>query len=338
MSKSNDVSTPALLVEQPHTNGNRIAALMTEDSARLANRVRQAMKELRLTQEATAALVGVSGATLSLWLNGRYAGDIAGVEAKVVRWLGSQEERVQVRAVVPEPPAWFGSATGQEIVNAFAYAQALGDMVAVAMVPGIGKSSACRQYQSTRSNVWRAEFAAHTTGVVPVLQVICGAVGGGSASGQPCGRASALAREIESRIVGRAGLLILDEVHHIDLKALDAIRALHDATGVAIALVGGPELLAKLERLPQLWSRLGMRLVRPRVQDGDVSAQLDAWEITGRAERAFLTTLAAQPGALRTVHKTLRLASMMARQADAGLTLQHIQDAAATLSARAATA
>lgn len=330
MNGSTEDTQAATLIEQPSANGhNRVAGLGDDGGDPMVDRIRAVMKAQRLTQATVASEADLSTAAISLFLNGKYHGDVAEVEAKLGRWLTTRGERAQVQAVVPEPPRFFLSATAAEITNAFRYAQSLEDMVAVAGVPGIGKSTTCEEYRRDHPNVWVAEAAAHTTGVVPVLRLVCDAVGGGGASG-----ASGLAREIASRIAKKRGLLIIDEAHHLALQSLDAIRALHDETGVAIALVGGPELLVKLERMPQLWSRLGMRLVRPRVQAGDVSAQLDAWGITGRAERQYLTKLADGPGALRRVNKTLRLAGMLARDSAEGLTLQHIQDAAATLSAR----
>ena len=334
MNGSTGSATVATLIEQPHANGtNRIADLVDEsERPSTADRVRSVISHKRLSQAVIAAEAGLSPTALSLFLNDKYRGDVDEVDAKLTRWLATCGERAQAQAAVPEPPQFFASDTAREITNVFKYAQTLYDMVTIAGVPGIGKSTTCKEYRRRHPNVWVAEAAAHTTGVVPVLRLICDSVGGGAASG-----ASGLAREIASRVAKKRGLLILDEAHHVDLKALDAVRALHDSTGLAVALVGGPELLVKLEKMPQLYSRLGMRLIRPRVQAGDVAAQLDAWGITGRAERQCLTKLADGPGALRRVDKTIRLAGMLARESAAGMTLQHIQDAASTLSARAAT-
>jgi hypothetical protein len=326
------------LIEAPHANGstNRVAGLV-DDAAGVSvpERVKEEMKHGRITQAAVAGEVGVSTSTLSMYLNDKYHGDVQEIEAKVLRWLAARGERVQVRAVVPEPPRFFASTTATEITNALRYAQGLEDMIAVAGVPGIGKSTTCDEYRRGQPNVWVAEAAAHTTGLVPILKLICDAVGVPPLRGAV--GASGLAREIAARVAKKRGLLIIDEAHHIDLKALDAIRALHDSTGVAIALVGGPPLLAKLESMPQLWSRIGIRLVRTRVQPGDVDAQLDAWGIARADERKYLTSLAQGPGALRRVNKTLRLAGMLARDS-AGVTLRHIQDAASSLSAHASDA
>jgi DNA transposition AAA+ family ATPase len=325
----------AAVIEAPSSvNGrNRITGIPLAEEAvgTLRDRVRAVIEgDEDLTQDQVATEAGMSPTTLSLYLGAKYSGNVANVEKKLEKWLGSRGERLSMQALLPAEPVFFASQTARELMDAFRYAQSLEDMVAVMGVPGIGKSTTCAEYQRQYSNVWIATMAAHTTKVVPALREISEAVGGGSAVG-----ANGLARAITRKIRGTRGLLIIDEAHHLSLPALDAIRALHDATQVAVALVGGPELAARVEGMPQLFSRLGLRLHRRRVLKADIAALMDGWGITGREERRTLTRIAEAPGALRSVTKVLRLATTMARSSEERLQLQHIQDAALTLSARA---
>lgn len=282
-----------------------------------------------LTQERVATEAGMSPSTLNLFLRDRYPADPTNVEAKLERWITSREERAEVEALAPEPPAFFESRTSSEIMDAFRYAQTLDDMIAVMGVPGIGKSVTIREYQRRYPNVWVATLAAHTTGVVPVLREIVDAVRGAPAAG-----ASALAREIGSKLTGTRGLLVIDEAHHASTSALDAVRAIYDATGVAVALVGGLELAVRLERMPQLYSRLGIRLFRQRALRQDVDALLDAWAIDSAAARKHMVAEATKPGALRELTQTLRLATLIAHGAGEELELRHLKTAGRTLSAR----
>lgn len=310
--------------------GQPVIPGIPQEAADLKPRVLAAIEEQGLTQDQVAREADLSATALSQYLQDKYRGNNGNVEAKLEKWLDTRGERLDVQALVAEAPRFFASRTATEIMAALRYAQSLEDMVAVVGVPGVGKSTACREYQRSYSGVWIATMASHTTGVVPVLKDICDAVGGGKASG-----ANALAREITRKIRGTHGLLIIDEAHHLSTPALDAIRALHDSTEVSIALVGSVELTAKLERMPQLYSRLGMRLTRLRVLKDDITALLEAWEIKGKDERRHLTALAQRPGALRSVTKVLRLASATATTKGEPLGMRHIEDAAFTLSARA---
>lgn len=290
----------------------------------------ETQKDAGLTRDQVAAEAGMSPATLSMWLNGKYPGNNGNMERKLLKWMDAREERAGVEALIPDPPEFFLSRTASELMNAFRYAQSLTDMVAVMGVPGIGKSVTCAAYQRQYPNVWIPSLASHTTGVVPVLKRICRAVGAAESPG-----ASGLAEAIAQKIEGTRGLLIVDEAHHASVAALDAIRAIHDDTGVAVALVGDLTLGAKLEQMPQLYSRLGARLFRRRVLKADVEALVDAWGITRKAERSFLAEIAERPGALRSVTKVLRLATAVAHGDGEPLSLAHLEDAALTLSARA---
>lgn len=306
----------------PSLNGRPVSALCTE--------VRTAIDgDPRLTQRQVADEAGMSPAALSLYLGGKYSGDVDAVETKLRGWLDARGDRQEMKALVPNAPAYTETKTAVEVQDALRYAQALEDMVAVMGVPGIGKSTACAEYQRTRPNVWYASLAAHTTGIVPVLRAVSEAVGTAPGSG-----ASGLARGIAAKVAKRRGLLIVDEAHHAQPPTLDAIRALHDATGVGVALVGGPELAARLDRLPQLNSRLGLRVIRKRAVRADAEALLDAWQIKGAAERKVLHAVAQRAGALRSVTKTLRLACALATDAGQPLGEEHIRQAATTLSTR----
>jgi DNA transposition AAA+ family ATPase len=308
-------------------NGHRNGA----EGMSLKDQVAGVLARRGITQGQAAREAGMSETTLSQYRSDQYKGSIENVEKKLESWLRSSEESMAAQQLVPDAPSFFLSRTADELMQSFRYAQSIEDMVAVVGAPGIGKTSTCREYQRQYPNVWLATMASHTTGVVPVLAEIREAVGGGKANG-----ATALAKEICRKISGTGGLLIIDEAHHVSIAALDAIRSLHDTTHTAIALVGSMEMSAKLERMPQLYSRLGLRLHRPRVLAADIQALLEAWGITGKGERRAITEVAKGAGGLRTATKVLRLASASARAAGESLTLQHIQDAAHTRGARIA--
>jgi DNA transposition AAA+ family ATPase len=92
----------------------------------------------------------------------------------------------------------------------------------------------------------------------------------------------------------------------------------YDLADVGMALMGNEAVHARLEggaraaQFAQLFSRVGMRLARPRALKGDIEQLMDAWDIAGKGERALLVCAAKRPGALRNVTKVLRMAHMLA--------------------------
>jgi DNA transposition AAA+ family ATPase len=311
-------------------NGNGATAGITlPDGIRQQIAVLTESEEGEVTQAQVAAESGISRTALSQYLRGSYPGDSAAVEAKLERWLNARGEQQTLQELIPESPRFFATRSAGDMMKLLRIAQSLEDMALIAGVPGVGKSTSCREYQRLAPNVWIATMASHTTGVVPVLKEICDAVGGGKAPS-----ANGLAREISRKIQGRQGLLVIDECHHISVPALDAIRSLHDATGVGVALVGAPLLSGKVERMFQLHSRIGLPLYLLNPLKEDVDALLDAWCIQDKAMRRELVKIAGDPGALRSVTKVLRLATSLARGATEALQLAHIREAAHLLTAR----
>ncbi len=116
------------------------------------------------------------------------------------------------------------------------------------------------------------------------------------------------------------------------------MRALHDETGIGLALVGNEMVYAKLSGgggvratyLAQLYSRVGKRLHLTRPTAGDISVLCKPWELK-KAELAYLTKIAAKAGALRGVVKTYNLAKIMALGEETQLELRHLKAAWADL-------
>lgn len=291
--------------------------------------VRRVIVEDGLSQREAAQQSGVGIAVLNQWLADRYTGNNAKAEEKIRAWLKARGERISMAAMLPTSPEFFESATALQIVSHLKFAHSLQDMLTVFGVPGVGKTTAIRYYQRAYPNVWIATMTPTTVGVVPALQEISEALMLGLPNG-----ARKLAQGILGKVRGTNGLLIIDEAHHMGVAALDALRGLHDASGIAIAFVGGPELEATLQRMPQFYSRVGLRLFVSRVLPADVEAQLDAWGIRQPAARKFLLALSQKPGALRGITKTVRLASMLATSAGESLDVRHIKDAADTLASQ----
>ena len=296
---------------------------------------KKAMAEDELSQAAAAKRIGVSSPTFSQWLNGKYAGDVPTLEAKVRRWLAGRKRGATMVEALPAIPEWFETPTERDVVAALQYAQMAGDMCVVHGKAGAGKTSACRYWRETSPNVWLATMTAAERGVIPALDEVCDAVG----VKEPPQGARKMLRAIRDRIARTNGLLIVDEAQHLGFDALEALRSLHDATGVGLALVGNDVVYTRLtggaraESFAQLYSRMGKRVSIKVTRDGDVRALADAWEVAGKPERDFLAAIGGKPGALRNCTKVMRLATMLAAGDSETLALDHLRRAWTGLSA-----
>lgn len=279
-----------------------------------------------LTQKQIAHESGIAYGTLTPFLGGTYGGDGSRIATKLRRWMANRTKAVQVRGTAPLPPRFVVTPTAQAVLDVLAHAQHMPDMVVVTGAPGTGKSSAACEYTRTNPNVWKlvAEPAISTTrALLSAIAVMVGAYGRGSPD--------SLSNSIKGKLVGRRGLLVIDEAQHLNSGMLDQLRAFHDQCEVGVALVGNDAIVGRLEggkhraEFAQLYSRVGMRLKRPRPLAGDINALLDAWGVPNGEARDHLRAVAKYAGGLRNLNKCWRLAEMVARNEGRALSAEDVR-------------
>lgn len=290
--------------------------------------VRAEIERRALTQTQVAREAGISATSLAQILGGTYAADPRRILAKLEQWLSSLRERA-AQPQLPEAPQWVPTATAERILSALGYAQMAGDVAVVYGGAGVGKTSAAREYARRYPNVWIATMSPATAGVTTALEEVCLALG---MRELPQG-AARMSREIVARVRETRGLLIVDEAQHLSVGALDALRAIHDATGVGIALMGNEMIYARMTGgarvawLDRLFSRIGRRLRIARATRPDVEALADAHGVADAQALQRLASIGAGAGALRSVTKCLRMARMMAAGREEPLSVAHIDAA-----------
>jgi hypothetical protein len=299
----------------------------------LREKVRAAMARDRgLSQAAVSKEAGVSATTFSQWLGGKYAGDNEAVDTKVRLWLEAADARRAAGNVMPTVPSFVATPTALRLLGLLGYGQMAGDIVIAYGNAGVSKTSASEYYQASSPNVWIATMEPSTRGVVTCLQEISEALGLDTSGG-----ARAMVKRINKRVKDTHGLLILDEAQHLSYDALDQVRAIHDATGIGIALIGNEGLFSQLSggrnaaKLDRLHSRIGKRLQLKQPTEADVVSLIQAWGVTEEKCRATLMQIARGPGALRTLTKTLRLASMNANAEGRAVCCEDVRAAAVEL-------
>lgn len=273
-----------------------------------------------LSQSRAAREIGLSEAALSQWLAGKYKGAVAEVERKVRRWLEARDARARLAAALPDPPAWIETPTAKRVLAGLGYAQLAGDVAVVYGGAGLGKTVAARRYAAQKPNVWLATMSPATHTLAACLERTAGACGLRAAHG----RAARLEADLAARLAGARGLLAIDEAQHLGVRALEGLRALHDATGTGLALVGNDLLYSRLTggrraaEFAQLFSRVGKRVHLSRPTEEDVAAVLAAWGVAGSLDRGEAVRIARRPGGLRGLGKALRLAAVFAQGAPVG--------------------
>lgn len=304
-----------------------------QGDADLRDQVQACMaRDKRMSQVIVAKEAGISAATLNQWLAGKYQGDNEGIDGKMRLWLEADMARRAAGSAMPVAPGYISTPTSARILGALAYAQMAGDIAIAYGNAGVGKTASCAHYRTSSPNVWIATMTPSTSGVVTALQEICEALGLDASGG-----ARAMNKRVERRVRDTHGLLIVDESQHLSVQALDEIRSIHDATGIGIAFVGNDGVFARMaggrnaQQLDRLYSRIGKRLRLQQSSEADIVALIKAWGIVDAKCHATLIAVARGPGALRTLTKTLRLASMYAAAEGRGVCCEDVRAAATEL-------
>lgn len=309
------VSSPVLSPDEQQNNHVELRAKV------------EAIKEQRSCSMAELAREsGVPYGTFSQWVVGKYAGRVAAVDAKVERWLRNLEGARRAASVLPEAPGFVETPSSQAFFAAFEHAQYSPDLVVVTGAAGVGKTTAIMQYRAQWPNVWVLTGEPCISTPRMALDEVAELL-----SLSPGRSTHRISRSIVQRVRGTSGLIIVDEAQHLSTSTLEQLRTLHDLAGIGVVLAGNEKVHSRIEggaRTPefaQLFSRIGMRVPRPKAAKGDIEALLDAWSVEGAAERRMLATIARKPGALRSMTKVLRIALMQAHAAEEKLSVRFIE-------------
>lgn len=274
---------------------------------------RTVMEAEQIPATVVAKEAGIAYGTLTPFLSGIYAGRNDRIAAEVQKWLRNRVVRQQVAAMAPAAPRFIATPTAEAFQAIFAHAQHMPDFAVVVGAPGVGKTSAACHYTRSTPNVFK--ITAHPMLQSPraLLDELSRALSVFSGGGQ-----HRVQRALVAKLRGSGALLMVDEAQHLSPPALDQLRSIHDDAEVGVVLIGNPAVYGRLEgqgrtkEFAQLFSRVGMRLTKPKPVKADIDALLDAWGMEDTEARGLLHAIARKPGALRGMTKTLKLAHMLA--------------------------
>lgn len=266
-----------------------------------------------LSRNAAAKQIGVSGATLGLWLRGEYQGNVAAVETKVARWLYTRREAERLSLEGAGLGIHRDLAVTEEVSAVLARAQTAGDIVLVCGRSGGGKSWAAEHYCESRASAFYVSMTCSVRTISGLLKRVSESVG---AYGDHRSAMETEGRVID-RLRDRGSLIVIDEAHHLRALLLDELRCIRDLAGCGVALIGDDSIRMTLGRCPQIVGRISSRLETGTPGEGDVATLLEG-VIGRRPTRREIDAASASargPGGLHALRRTLERAWMAARLA-----------------------
>lgn len=242
-------------------------------------------------------VMNIAQSTIQAFCTGTYAGRNDEVARKVFLFKQGVENRADQLQRLPVDPGYFETPTALRIRELLAVASS-GKITVGAFGPGLGKTLTAIDFLGRASPVFMVTMDEVTKKTGAMIRAVEKGIGLSSTKNWP----SLISAEIISFLRKKRATIIIDEANHLELGALEQLRAWHDATGVGLCLLGNEELIARINGGPKRdqFARLKRRISRSVVQnmpvEDDVTCFCEAWEIFDPAIRMTLMDVAMQPG------------------------------------------
>lgn len=211
-----------------------------------------------MNQTMLARGIGVSPASISMYLNNNYAekgGKYETIEPKIEAFLEVQESKAQREELVL---GFVSTKTTRRISEVMRDAHEAGDTVVIYGQAGLGKTQAVKNYCEKNPAAILIEANPSFTALVLMRKLAA------AAKVSTVGSLNDLFESVSDRLRDSGRLIVVDEAENLPLRALEIIRRLHDDTGCGLVLIGMPRLVANLRgkhgELVQLYSRVSVAL------------------------------------------------------------------------------
>jgi len=191
------------------------------------------------TQSTVAAALHYSSGTISKLCHRRYAGDVAGLCAKIERMIG----RSRQRAHAPGRPPFRKTSVYERVADVCNRAHLAGGLAAVLGPTGVGKTMAVRHYQELEPGTIYVE-----AGPLCRAYALMRELGRQLRVPWP-GSKYLMLQALAEALHGSDRLIIIDEADYLAEEALHVLRQITDRADVGIVLVGTESLLQKLRDL-----------------------------------------------------------------------------------------
>lgn len=233
---------------------------MAQKSKKLAAKLAEFMAQQEYSQRKIAKMIGVSPAVISLYLKGKYKGNLGDINNKVVHLINSitrREKRVKNKPFIDTTVA---KAIGTLITQTEAFGDEEGKIGLVIGDGGHGKSHCMRQYAEANKNTIYVELDDAMTSTL-IFAEIAKMLGIDSS-----GSLAIVTRRLIENLQNRHIIVMLDEASSLSVKQLNQLRQIIVVKArCPLILAGNKHLLSTVmqpttrrgfESLDQFTSRL----------------------------------------------------------------------------------
>lgn len=190
------------------------------------------------SQNQVAKEIGLSGATISQFLDGTYKGDNKKISSELEKYLILAFQRLSNadKTVFNKDLQ-----NTQRAIFACKHAHMRNDIVLLSGEAGAGKTTALKYYAEQNPGTIYIEATPCTTTIKSILRMIGKAIGKSVASSS-----DEYLEEICKTLKESNRLIIIDEADHLTFKTLQTLRTINDRTNVGILLSGNDKIYMQM--------------------------------------------------------------------------------------------
>lgn len=299
--------------------------LHSTDTNAIRQKLAQYLSETGQSRAQAAREVGVSQATLSLFLNDTYSGNNAEIARKAEQFLSIAAQR---KTLVQKPELCLQLDNTAQILQKVYITHASKDILLIYGPAGCGKTSALRHYAAENNGVLYVEADVTTNSHRAILLALL------ESMGEDCrGSTAILMKRVIGKLRGTGRLVIIDEAQHLTEKSFDALRALNDKAGVGIVYAGNPSIVKRMygsreAEFDQVYSRIGFHCpLDNRYTMQDISAMFAGKQLDKECLN-HLYKVSRRKGGLRIMVKQYVIAANLAQYEHRDIQIPDLEQAA----------
>ena len=263
------------------------------------------------SKAALARTAGISSATVSLILKGRYPSDPTALLEAMVAAVDRDDSRERDPAEIP----YTETSISKVVQTVIRRAHQDRDMGFFAGRVGIGKTVALRRYASENPRAAVLVEAYPGAGAPVVLRLIASSIGAVIVRRTVADTTAAIVETLR----GSDRVILVDEAETLTAQALLHLRRISDTAAVGVVLVGTPGLLSLVHdpdgKFGQITSRIGYwPAVAQSISEDDAAALTEAYLGEAPGAEAQAALWAASEGSARALRNLLRHASRKQRR------------------------
>ncbi|EHD21521.1 MULTISPECIES: ATPase [Brenneria] len=215
----------------------------------------EVMERKGLTQSQVSRAIGKSTAVVNQYLQGKYAGDVDGVNQIVADFIERIREKDKLKRIEAR---FVSTSTSRKALEIIRLAHVDAEINVIYGEAGLGKTMALKAYAAANSTAILIEADPSYTARV-LLEEICSRLNLSTR-----GNMHELFELCVNKLRDSGYLLMIDEGELLPHRALEVLRRIHDKSGIGIVLAGMPRLILNLKgkrgEFVQLYSRVGFAL------------------------------------------------------------------------------